>query len=300
MKFQWKQYSCALLAALIWGTAFVAQDLCADLVGPFTFNALRATIGALALGLFLLARGAIRKKVGFIPPKRDKKALLLGGAISGFFLFAASNLQQSGIGDSGGGKAAFITTLYIVLVPIVGIFFKQHIGITVWCAVPIAAAGLYFLSIKEDFTIATGDLFLIACAVMFTFQIIAVDRFVTKTDGIELSCIQFITMALLSWVGAIFEQPTLDAILACALPILYVGVFSCGIAYTLQILSQKDTNPTVVSLIFSLEAVFGLAATTLILQTVPSSREWIGCALLLGAVVLAQLPAPKGKKEKNT
>lgn len=299
MQFQWKQYSCALLAALIWGTAFVAQDLCSEHIGAFSFNALRATVGVAFLGIFLLLRGAVRKKTGYIAPKRNRKALVTGGILSGVFLFGASNLQQFGIGDSGGGKAAFITTLYIVLVPIAGIFFKQKVGFTVWCAVPIAAAGLYFLSIKEDFTVATGDLFLIACAIMFTFQILAVDRYVDRVDGIELSFAQFTVMALCSWIGALFEQPSAEAIGACILPVLYVGVFSCGIAYTLQIISQKGTNPTVVSLIFSLEAVFGLAATTLILQTMPTAREWIGCALLLGAVVLAQLPTPHRKKEKN-
>ena len=224
----------------------------------------------------------------------------MGGLFSGYFLFCASNLQQFGIGDSGGGKAAFITTLYIVIVPLVGIFFRQKIGSSLLFAVPLAVAGLYFLSIKEDFTIATGDLFLIACALMFTFQILAVTKFVDKTDGIELSFAQFVVMAALSWIGALFEQPTVTAISQCILPVLYVGIFSCGIAYTLQILSQKGTNPTVVSLIFSLEAVFGLAATTLSLGTVPTSREWLGCALLLGAVVLAQLPSPKRKKQENT
>jgi len=297
MKFRLRQYLLALLAALIWGTAFVAQDLCSGHIGPFTFNAIRSAVGVAFLGLFLLIRGGLRKKLHYTPPKRNLKALITGGVISGAFLFAASNLQQFGIGDSGGGKAAFITTLYIVLVPIVGLFFKQKVAATVWIAVPIAAAGLWFLSIKEDFTVAVGDLFLIACAVMFTFQIIAVDRFVDKTDGIELSFVQFITMSLLSWIGAIFEAPDGAAILECALPLLYVGVFSCGIAYTLQIVSQKGTNPTVISLIFSLEAVFGLGATTILLNALPTPREWLGCALLLGAVVLAQLPAPKGKKK---
>lgn len=297
MAFQWKQYLCALVAALLWGTAFVAQDLCTEHIGAFTFNALRATVGILFLALFLLARDLLRKKKGIKTAKRNIKHLIWGGILSGVFLFGASNLQQFGIGDSGGGKAAFITTLYIVLVPIVGIFFRQKAGAFLWCAVPIATAGLYFLSIKENFTVATGDLFLIACAIMFTFQILAVDRFVETTDGIELSFAQFTVMSALSWIGALFEQPTAAAISQCIWPVLYVGIFSCGIAYTLQILSQKGTNPTVVSLIFSLEAVFGLAATTLILGTVPTSREWIGCALLLGAVVLAQLPSPK--KEKN-
>lgn len=298
MKIQWKQYSCALIAALLWGTAFVAQDLCAGKIGAFTFNGLRSMIGVIFLGIFLLIRAAARKKVGYPVEKRNMKDLLLGGFLSGLFLFGASNLQQFGISDSGGGKAAFITTLYIVLVPIFGLFLKKKPPVTIWGAVVIAAAGLYFLSIKEDFTIATGDLFLMACAVMFTLQILVLDHFAQKVDGIELSFVQFITMSWLSCFCAMFEHPDAGAILSCALPVLYVGIFSCGIAYTLQIISQKGTNPTIVSLLFSLEAVFGLAATTLLLKTFPTPREWIGSALLLGAVVLAQLPAPQGKKKK--
>ena len=300
MKHLWKQYACALLAALIWGTAFVAQDMCSDKIGAFSFNALRATIGMLFLGIFLLIRDLIRKKVHYQTPKRNKKALWIGGILSGLFLSAATNLQQFGIGDSGGGKAAFITTLYIVLVPIFGLFLKKKPPVTVWVGVFLAAVGLYFLSIKEDFTIATGDLFLMACAIMFTFQILILDYYAQRVDGIELSFIQFIAMSITSAIGALFEMPTLSQILSCAWPILYVGIFSCGIAYTLQIISQKGTNPTIVSLLFSVESVFGLAATALILKTVPSPREWIGCALLLGAVVLAQLPSPKMIRRKKT
>ena len=299
MKRHWKQYACALLAALIWGTAFAAQDMCAGKVGPFTFNALRSAIGMIFLGIFLLTRDTIRKKVRYQTPKRDKKALWTGGILSGLFLSAATNLQQFGIGDSGGGKAAFITTLYIVLVPIFGLFLKKKPPVTVWAGVILAAVGLYFLSIKDGFTVATGDLFLMACAVMFTFQILILDRCAPKADGIELSFVQFVAMSLTSAAGALFETSDLSSVLACTWPILYVGIFSCGIAYTLQIISQKGTNPTVVSLLFSVESVFGLAATALILGTVPSSREWIGCALLLGALVLAQLPTPRKKLKKS-
>ena len=296
MKFQWKQYSCALIAALLWGTAFVAQDLCAGKIGAFTFNALRAAIGVAFLGIFLIVRRSAVKKSGHPEEKRSWKDLLSGGFLSGLFLFGASNLQQFGIEGSGGGKAAFITTLYIILVPIFGLFLKKKPPATIWGAVVIATAGLYFLSVKENFTVAAGDLFLMACAVMFTLQILVLDRYAQKTDGIELSFVQFITMSWLSGLCALFEQPSAEAILSCTGPLLYMGIFSCGIAYTLQIVSQKGTNPTVVSLLFSLEAVFGLGATTLILKTVPTPREWLGSGLLLGAVVLAQLPAPRKKK----
>lgn len=299
MKYHWKQYACALLAALIWGTAFAAQDLCAGKVGPFTFNALRASVGMIFLGIFLLIRDLIRKKVNYQTPKRNRKALWMGGLLSGLFLSAATNLQQFGIGDSGGGKAAFITTLYIVLVPISGLFLKKKPPLTVWAGVAVAAAGLYFLSIKDDFTIATGDLFLMACAVMFTFQILLLDHYAQKADGIELSFIQFVAMTATSAAGAVFESTDLSAVLSCIWPILYVGVFSCGIAYTLQIISQKGTNPTVVSLLFSVESVFGLAATALLLGKIPTPREWLGCALMLGAVALAQLPARRKKAKKS-
>lgn len=299
MKFQWKQNSCALLAALIWGTAFVAQDVCSGKIEAFTFNALRCMIGVAALGIFLLIRTALRKaKVTYTPTSNKyKKTLWVGGLICGVFLCAAMNLQQTGVAESGGGKAAFITTLYIVLVPILGLFFHKKASLTLWIGVAAAVVGLYFLCIKEDFTISAGDLYLIGCAVAFTFQIMAVDYYSQKVDGIELSFIQFIFVALFSGMGAvIFEAPQITDILSCALPILYVGIFACGIAYTLQIVAQKDANATVISLIFAIESVFGMMAQALILQKFPSTRELIGCVILLAAVIIAQLPMPARKK----
>lgn len=294
-----KQYLYALIAAFIWGTAFAAQDVCTDRIGPFAFNALRATVGALALGIFQLVRTQAARRLGTPAPKiGNLRDLLVGGIFSGVLLFFAANLQQSGIADSGGGKAAFITALYIVLVPVFALFIGEKTALSAWIAVPIAAVGLYFLSVKEGLAIATGDLLLIACAVAFALQILVVDRYVECVDGVALSAVQFVVMGALSWIGVAFEDFDLSMVGACLLPILYVGIFSCGVAYTLQILSQKDTNPTVVSLIFSLESVFGMIATAAVVRTFPTPREQIGCVILLAAVLLVQLPSPKRKEKK--
>ncbi len=298
MKFQWKQNGCALIAAMIWGTAFVAQDICAGIVGPFVFNAVRSCIAVIGLGAFLLIRKALQKKKGTYR-KENPKYFWLGGLICGCFLSLAQNLQQFGVGDSGAGKAGFLTAMYVVLVPIIGLFGGKKNRITVWIGVVAAAVGMYFLCIKGDFTIARGDLFLIACAVAFALQVVAVDYFVEKVDSIALSWGQFFFTTVFSGIFAlIFDTTTTaDGLLSCMLPILYVGVFSCCIAYTLQNVAQVGANPTVVSLIFSLESVFSVVAGAILLKEVLQPREYLGCALMLLGVVVSQLPMPR-KKEK--
>lgn len=299
MKFQWKQNGLALISALIWGTAFVAQDLCSGKIGPFFFNAARSAIAVAVLGAFLLIRTGVKKKRGTYQ-KGNRKQFWLGSLICGFLLSVAANLQQFGIADSGTGKASFLTALYVVLVPIIGRFFGKKNGINVWLGVIAAAAGMYFLCIKGDFTVATGDLFLIACAVAFALQVIAVDHFIEKVDGIALSWGQFFFTMIFSGIFTlIFDKtPAPQELVSCLIPILYVGLFSSCIAYTLQNIAQKDANPTVVSLIFSLESVFGAVAGALILREVLEVREYLGCVLMLGGVVLAQIPFPK-KARKN-
>lgn len=302
MKFQWKQNSLALIAALIWGTAFVAQDLCAGFISPFAFNALRSGVAVVVLGIFLLIRRGVQKKKGTYR-KENRKALWLGGLLCGFFLALAANLQQFGItADSGAGKAGFLTAMYVVLVPIIGLFLGKKNGITVWIGVALMAVGMYFLCVKGDFSIAPADLFLIACSVAFALQVIAVDYFAQKVDGIALSWVQFLFVMLFSAVFAlIFDRSfSFQGVFSCLLPLLYVGVLSNGIAYTLQNVAQKDANPTVVSLIFSLESIFSVAAGAILLQEVLSFREYVGCALMLVAVVLSQIPVPSlGKKKKS-
>lgn len=286
----------ALITALIWGTAFVAQDLCAGKIGAFTFNALRAIIAVLGLGAFLLIRRGIQRKKGTYR-RQDPKTFWLGGLVCGFFLAVASNLQQFGISDSGAGKASFITALYVVLVPVFSMVAGRKNPITVWFGVVAAAVGMYFLCIKGDFTVAKGDFFLIACAVAFALQVLSVDHFVKKVDSIALSWGQFFFTAIFSGVFAlIFDTETTGAgILSCLLPVLYVGVFSSCIAYTLQVVAQVGANPTVIALIFSLESVFGVAASALLLQERLLPREYLGCALMLVGAVVSQLPFPQKK-----
>lgn len=289
-----------LLAAMIWGSAFVFQSVSTEFIEPFTFNMARSLVASVfLLGLAAVMR-ALRgeKKETFT---RDKKAyrkeLLLGGVCCGVFLTIASNLQQLGIAYTTTGKAGFITALYIVVVPVAGIFFRKKVDFTVWISVILAVAGLYFLCVKEGFSIAAGDFYVFLCAIFFAGQILLVDHFAQKVDGVELSCVQFIVMTVLSAIGMlIFENPDWVAIRACIGPILYVGIFSSGVAYTLQILAQKDANPTVVSILMSMESVFATLSGAIFLQEVLSGKEYAGCALMLVAVLLAQIPVPKKKK----
>ena len=280
-----------VLAALIWGTAVVAQSIGSDYVGPFTFNAARSIIAFFfLLGLCVVLR-LVRKKQGAPERTQSMKDLVIGGLCCGTALAVASNLQQKGIETTTSGKAGFITALYIVLVPIMGLFLKRRVGKLVWGGVVLAVGGLYCLCITEKFTIASGDFYLLGCAVCFAVQIMAVDHFVQRVDGVELSCAQFLVVSVISTVGMLLmEQPTLEALSQCILPVLYVGIFSSGVAYTLQILAQKDSNPTVVTLLLSLESVFATIAGALIMHDRMSLREYLGCALMLAAVVLAQLP----------
>ena len=284
-----------VLAALIWGTAFVAQSMGAEYVGPFTFNAARAIIAFFfLLGLCAVLR-LMRRKQGVPQPKTSRKDLVTSGLCCGGALSVAMTLQQKGIETTTSGKAGFITALYIVLVPIAGLFLNRKVGKKVWLGVVLAVAGLYCLCITEEFTIAPGDFYLLGCAVFFAVQIMSIDHFVQKVDGVELSCAQFFVASIISTIGMLVtESPTLEAIGQCILPILYVGIFSSGVAYTLQILAQKDSNPTVVTLLLSLESVFATIAGALILHDQMSGREYFGCVLMLLAVILAQLPDKKG------
>ena len=286
-----------VLAALIWGTAFVAQSVSADIVEPFTFNAARAAVAF----LFLLVLCAVFRRVR----RRDfaasaevrphaRRDLALGSLCCGVALTVAANLQQKGLETTTSGKAGFITALYIVIVPVAGLLFRRRVPRAVWIGVALAVAGLYCLCINEDFTISGGDLYILACAFCFSAHILVIDHFTQKVDGVEMSCGQFLVVTVLSAIGMIAtEHPSRDALLQCAGPILYVGVFSSGVAYTLQILAQKDSNPTVVSLLLSLESVFATVAGALILGDRMSGKEYFGCLLMLAAVVLAQLPERK-------
>ncbi len=295
-----RQTVCPIIAAVIWGTAFVAQSVSTDLIGAFTFNALRSFIGAAALIPVIL----IIRKLSHKPEKTraEKKAytkmLLLGGLCCGAVLAIASNLQQMGLSETSPGKAGFITALYIVLVPIIGIFFGKKAPVSVWISVVIAVAGLYLLCIKEDFSVSVSDLYVLLCAFVFSCHILVIDYFSRFVDGVELSFAQFIVAGVFSSICMIFfETPSMPAIIECAFPILYVGIFSSGVAYTLQIVAQKDANPTVVSLLLSLESVFATLSGAIILHERMTVKEYIGCVLMFVAVMLAQIPFGKKKNK---
>lgn len=286
-----------VLAALIWGTAFVAQSVSADFVEPFTFNAARSVVAFVFL-LILSAALRHRRRRDFADSAQARptarRDLVLGGLCCGVALTLAANLQQKGLETTTSGKAGFITALYIVIVPVAGLLFRRRVPRAVWFGVVLAVAGLYCLCITEDFTISGGDFYVLLCAFCFSAHILVIDHFTQKVDGVELSCAQFLVVTVLSIVGMIAtEHPSLSALLQCAGPILYVGLFSSGVAYTLQILAQKDSNPTVVSLLLSLESVFATVAGALILGDRMSGKEYFGCVLMLAAVVLAQLPERK-------
>ena len=277
------------LAAIIWGVAFVAQSVGMDYVGPFTFNCVRTLIGGIVLipCIVFLNRGKVKKKTNFT----EKKRLLLGGICCGVALATGSTLQQFGIMYTTVGKAGFITAFYIIIVPILGLFLGKKCGLSVWISVVIALAGLYFLCITDGFSIGKGDIYVFLGAIAFSIHILVIDYFTQFNDGVKMSCIQFFICGILCFVPMmLFEHPEISMILLAWKPILYAGVMSCGVAYTLQIVGQKNMNPTVASLILSLESVTSVIAGFLVLHQNLSHRELIGCGLMFIAIVLAQLP----------
>ena len=285
-----------LLTAFIWGVAFVAQSVGGDAVGCFTFNGVRSLIGAaVLLPVIAFLDKQKKKELGedqFLAQKGDKKTLILGGISCGLMLCIASNFQQFGISFTTVGKAGFITAMYILIVPILGLFMKKKVGMKVWLGVILATVGLYMLCMtSESFSLSKGDLLVLVCAGFFSLHILIIDYFSPKVDGVRLSCIQFFVCGLISTVIAfIFENPNVGAILSGWLPILYAGVMSCGVAYTLQIIGQKNMDPTVASLILSLESVFSVLAGWVLLNQKLSVRELFGCVLMFLAIILAQLP----------
>ena len=300
-KVSWKNMSMLLLTAVIWGVAFVAQSVGMEYIGPFTFNFVRNIIGGLVLIPCIWFLNKWKEKEGIAEnteQKQDTKTLIVGGICCGIALCLASNLQQIGIQYTTVGKAGFITALYIVIVPIVGIFLKKKCGIQIWISVLIALAGFYLLSVKDGFKLEAADTYLLCSAVLFSIHILIIDYFSPKVDGVKMSCIQFFVCGILSGVMMLLtETPSLDNILEAWMPILYAGVLSCGVAYTLQIVGQKDFNPTIASLILSLESVVAtisgwVAYKIGFLKTDQSltGRQIAGCAIVFAAVILVQLP----------
>lgn len=291
-KFVFRQSILLFLTAAIWGVAFVAQSAGMAYVGPFTYNGVRSILGGLVLLPCILIldkmRGAAEENSSRL---QERKALLSGGLCCGVILFAASSLQQFGLRYTSVGKAGFITALYILLVPIIGLFMHKKVGMKVWAGVVFAVCGLYLLCMGNGLRLGKGDALVLVCALLFSFHILVIDHFSPKVDGVRMSCIQFWVCGILSIICCfLFETPVLRSILAAWKPICYGGVMSCGIAYTLQIVGQKGMNPTVASLILSLESVVSVVAGFLILHQVMSHRELLGCCFMVVAIVLAQLP----------
>lgn len=298
---QVRQVVFPILAAFIWGTAFVAQDLCADSIGTFAFNATRYFIAVLALLVVIAISDKAKKDKPALTAEEKKaasKQLWLGGLCCGVALAIASNFQQAGlVAGTDAGKAGFITALYVVLVPVFGLFFKRKVSLPVWIAVVCSVVALYLLCIKGDFSLAAGDLLILVCAVCFAVHILVIDHFTAYCDGVKLSCLQFLFAGIISAVCMfLFEDVDFAAIWSCILPLLYVGIFSCGVGYTLQILAQKDSNPTVVTILLSLESVFAVIAGAIILHQQMTAREYIGCVVMFAAVILAQIQFPEKKK----
>ncbi len=284
------------LTACIWGMAFVSQSKGMDYMHPFTFNGVRALIGALVLLVYSVVS---RKLAGAKAKPIDWKTTLRAGLWCGLVFTMASTLQQFGIKYTSVGKAGFITTLYIIFVPIAGIFFKRKVSKIVWFAAFMAAVGLYLLCMTESLALGAGDIMVSLCALFFTAHIMVIDYYAPKTDGVMVSCIQFAVCGVICGMGSlIWGQPTFAQLSDGAGTLLYAGVLSCGLAYTLQIIGQRDVNPTIAALIMSLESVVATVSGWVAFeigflktdQTL-TPRQILGCAIVFAAVILVQLPA---------
>lgn len=291
-----------LMTAIIWGSAFIAQSKGADVIGPFTFNTVRYALAVVALlpVIYIFSRKKnIENTVDQdIPKAHGTKTLIIGGITTGIALFTASSLQQYAMAFTTAAKAGFITTLYVILVPIVGIFLKKKIRPIIWFCALLAVIGLYLLSIKPGtFSISRGDFFVLLCALAFTGHILIIDYFSPKTDGVKLSCIQFAIVSIASFVAMMMTETfVLSEVLDAIIPLLYTGVLSSSVGYTCQIIAQKKADPVISSLILSLESVFAAIFGALILHESMSGREITGCAIMFVAIIIAQLPEKKNRR----
>ena len=293
-----KSVALLLLASLIWGFAFVAQSQGMDHMPPFSFNGSRYFLGFLVLLPLVLWRYKNARRKG--GTGKYNKDLLIGGLICGVVLAVATNFQQVGIIHTTVGKAGFITTLYIIIVPLMGVFLKRKVDGLIWAAALLAAAGLYLLCINEGFTLNRGDLYILISAFVFSVHILLIAHFAPRVDGIALSLMQFFVAGLISIsIGFPLEQPAPSDFLAAIWPLAYVGILSTGGAFTLQIIGQRGADPAVASLIFSLEAVFAALGGFLILGESLSGRELAGCAIMLAAVALSLLTPKNGQRFKR-
>ncbi len=289
------------VAAFIWGTAFVAQSTGMDYVGPFTFNTIRSFVGSVFLIPCIIFLDIFNKRKpslhGSATTKNQQKTLIKGGIICGLILSVASSLQQVGLQYTSVGKTGFITTLYIIMVPIASIFLGKKAGAKVWLGVVLASIGLYMLCITESFSINIGDILVMCCAVGYTLHILTIDYFSPKTDGVRMACIQFLVVGVVNSIPMfLFENPQIANIINAGGSILYAGILSSGIAYTFQIVGQRYTAPTIASLIMSFESVIAVLAGWVILGEMLNQREIFGCILVFAAIIIAQLPKRQKKQ----
>lgn len=289
-----------LTTAVIWGTAFVAQRAGMDYIGPLTFNGLRFMLGAIVLLPIIYVWDRSKAKNGTLPvltreeKLKARKTLWKAGTLCGLALFAGTGLQQWGLVYTTAGKTGFITALYIVIVPIFGLFLGHKVRNLLWVSVVFGLAGLYLISINEGFSVNIGDVLAFGCAFGFAFHILVVDHYTAKVDPLRFSSVQFFVCASISLVLMVFlEHPAWEYIVAGAVPILYTGIMSCCVAYTFQIIAQKDTSPTVASLLLSMESVFAAIFGFLLLHEQLTVREMAGCLIVFLAIIMAQLPERK-------
>ncbi len=308
-----------MLTSFIWGSAFVAQSSGMDYVGPYTYNMARNVLAFLFLipviyvigkkkgvtdnagsgtGIDDAASGEANWKSILLPDRTT----LVGGIYCGLVMAVASSLQQIGITMTTAGKAGFITALYIILVPLMGVFIGKKIPRIIWFCVVLAMAGFYLLCVKEGFSISKGDILVLFCSVGFSVHIMTIDHFTSKgVDGVKMACIQFAVAAIvMTPLMFALENPSVSGLLSAWMTISYAGILSSGVGFTLQIVAQKDTDPTTATLIMSLESVFSAVSGCLFLNEVLLPKEILGCILVFVAVILAQVPLPVKSKEKRT
>ncbi len=279
-----------ILTAAIWGFAFVAQRVGSQFVGAFTFNGIRFALGALSLVPLIIFLDKRKENSEESTEKPNLKATLLPGILVGLILYAGATLQQVGLFYTTVGNASFITGLYMVFVPIIGIFLKHKIGKNSWVGVILAIIGLYLLSINENFSISYGDLLEVIGAIFWAVHILAIDNFTKRVNPLKLSFIQFATCSILSLITAfIFEDITISGISSAFIPILYGGLLSVGVAYTLQVVAQKDAKPSHAAIILSMESVFGAIGGAVLLGESMSGRGYLGCALILAGILVSQI-----------
>ena len=290
-----------MMTAMIWGTAFVAQKAGMDLLGPIVFNGIRTLVGALSLIPVILIMGRGKKE-----KEPWNKTLIIGGICCGLALCAAGNVQQIGLYYTSVSHTGFITALYVVIVPLMGLFLRKRVSPVMWCCVAASAVGLYLLCIPASGfgQINVGDIIIFICAICFAVHILVIDHFSPKVDGVKLSCIQFFVAGIVSLIimpiadpALGFALPTAGNICASWFMILYAGIMSCGIAFTFQVLGQKDTEPAIASMILCLESVFALLAGMVFLGEMMSMREIVGCVIMFAAIIIANLPISAVKEQ---